>query len=446
MMPARSRSKAVVLAAAVTLAIASVAPYPGEGTVVLAADLPGQASTETREAFGLPTDTATMSQLAATPSKASVRWGFALSDAEEARLDIPGRMTFAQSLEDAVLPYVRSLPSFAGVWIDQAADGGLVMELTSGVPEARAHVMELMPSPRLSISFHRARFTEMGLRNAVPVAWDAWREVAPGLRPLSIAVSTSRNQLAYAFSPPDASEAARLVMSVSAQVGFPGEIVVGEPGTDVTCSGRSDCHSPFESGILIYRDYANSNWYCTMGFHISVGNDEEFLTAGHCGYGSPNDWHHPTFPGTLVGNEVATLYGSGGKDVMRVAMLDSQASQFVFAESNSLLVRTAALPIDNEAVCASRGKSSGPIVGCGVVQDAWDSWWSDTADPDVLVYGADSSIPAIPGDSGSPIYRMVNTPVGLDYLTAIGVLDHEGGFFARVSDALSAWGATIYVP
>lgn len=305
-----------------------------------------------------------------------------------------------------------------------------------------------MPSPRLGISFKQGQYTERELRDAVPNAWDAWSRLAPKVRPISIAVSVADNRLTYAFDASEIEVAKAALGAVNDRVGIPGSVAIEQSLSDATCNGRNDCHTPFESGILIYRDFSYSNWYCTMGFHITVGSDEQFLTAGHCGYGAgaPDDWHHPTFPGTFVGNEIASLYGADGKDVMRVAVLDSQASQFVFAEPNSLSVLTYALPVDNEAVCASRGKSSGPIIGCGIVQDSWDSWWSDTANPDVRVFGADSSIPAINGDSGSPLYRIVQTPVGYDYLSALGVLDHEGGFFARVADAMDAWNADIYAP
>lgn len=80
-----------------------------------------------------------------------------------------------------------------------------------------------------------------------------------------------------------------------------------------------------------------------------------------------------------------------------------------------------------------------------MVQHASDSWWSDTASPDYLVFGADSSIPSNPGDSGSPVYRLVNGPVGEpDWIYGIGILVHEGGFFARLPDALSGLGAQLY--
>lgn len=101
--------------------IAALALIATTGPVAYATDpsiAASEAGVETREAFGLPVDAATMAQLAAERSDASFRWGFPLTDAEEAYLDIPGRMAFVQELEKDVLPYVRSLDSFAGVWID----------------------------------------------------------------------------------------------------------------------------------------------------------------------------------------------------------------------------------------------------------------------------------------------------------------------------------------
>lgn len=179
-----------------------------------------------------------------------------------------------------------------------------------------------------------------------------------------------------------------------------------------------------------------------MGWHIHVGTDEQFLTAGHCGYAGSNSWYHTGFQavnGTgFVGNETGTLYANGGKDVMRVAILDSQASNRIYSQLHTGM-GSGSLPIVGEAVCASMATSNS--IDCGTVSDDWLSWISETAG--YTVWGGDtSSIFPIDGDSGSPLYKRVI--VGDD--TTIypkGIIDHENGYFARVTDALSAFGATI---
>lgn len=101
-------------------------------------------------------------------------------------------------------------------------------------------------------------------------------------------------------------------------------------GIAVTVQGASaapqrvprDCYGPMRAGIRIDNDAPGSGEYCTMGFHVSLNGDEQFLTAGHCGAAyAPTDWHHYSYG--LVGNETATMLTSSvARDIMRVQMLD----------------------------------------------------------------------------------------------------------------------------
>lgn len=83
-----------------------------------------------------------------------------------------------------------------------------------------------------------------------------------------------------------------------------------------------------------------------------------------------------------------------------------------------------------EGVYASRGVSSSAWT-CGVVETAYtayhDGWYSP-------VYGADSTLAIIYGDSGSPIVD------ANDGRIAIGILDNSVGNLAHVYDSLTAWG------
>jgi hypothetical protein len=56
--------------------------------------------------------------------------------------------------------------------------------------------------------------------------------------------------------------------------------------------------------------------------------------------------------------------------------------------------------------------------------------------------GADSSLTAIPGDSGSPVYRRWFAD-GTWFLTPLGILDTADGRFGFVKDACTFWNATI---
>jgi hypothetical protein len=80
------------------------------------------------------------------------------------------------------------------------------------------------------------------------------------------------------------------------------------------------------------------------------------------------------------------------------------------------------------------------------VTDADHCWWSNTANPDVWVCGANSDLSANPGDSGSPIYYTWLGTEGQPYLAAVGILDTATGNFARIDQALSPLGFTVYTP
>lgn len=82
------------------------------------------------------------------------------------------------------------------------------------------------------------------------------------------------------------------------------------------------------------------------------------------------------------------------------------------------------------------------------MSDVSRSWVSETLG--YTVRGADTSgIAPITGDSGSPVYSRFWMPAkpgvpAHNVFTPIGVLDHEKGYFAIVSDALPVWGAAIW--
>lgn len=197
---------------------------------------------------------------------------------------------------------------------------------------------------------------------------------------------------------------------------------------------RDNCDSPMRAGIRIYKGANYSSYSCTMGFHIRVGTDEQFLTSGHCGYTGSNNWYHPGYGTGFVGHELATLYGPGGKDAMRVQIPDTQASDRVYHPALRE-VASARLPLLNETICGSLGRTD--VVDCGTVFKTWVSWTSSTCL--CTVWGGDyKDIASQSGDSGSPMYAVHTSSA----VVAIGILANSTKF-ARVSDALSAWNAVV---
>lgn len=57
------------------------------------------------------------------------------------------------------------------------------------------------------------------------------------------------------------------------------------------------------------------------------------------------------------------------------------------------------------------------------------------------------SFSTIDGDSGSPLWRLFHQDEPPEYYLyiAVGIMDHESGYFARISDAFEDWdNATIW--
>jgi hypothetical protein len=393
---------------------------------------------EEREAFGLPTDDETLAALEAGGDVGSAEVGISLTTAELLHLDLAGRMNFAVSLDDEFLPFLRSLPTYAGVWIDQPSNGAVVAMLTELDPTTVGALEERLPKSNRGLRVEVATHTYAQLVSGAAklrTLWDALDIAA-----IAVGVDTPGNRLFVTVVSEDAPRARSKAEELTAQIDLPVEVRLGDVGHDAACTDREHCTNPMRAGIVIHRGSTTSNWYCTMSWHIHVGTDEQFLTAGHCGYGTPNQWFHQGFGATSIGTETATVYANGGKDAMRVGLYDSQASNLVYARSHDGLLGTGqSLPVVGEAVCVSLGKSDEP--DCGTVHDDWLSWTSETAN--YTVWGGDTSgIYPIGGDSGSPLYT-VHTVDGQTLVYPKGISTHENGYFARTTDVLDELGATI---
>lgn len=57
-------------------------------------------------------------------------WGIPMTAAEEARVDLPGRMKFAVDVGQSVIPALEDLPTFAAAYFDSTSNGELVVALT----------------------------------------------------------------------------------------------------------------------------------------------------------------------------------------------------------------------------------------------------------------------------------------------------------------------------
>lgn len=276
------------------------------------------------------------------------------------------------------------------------------------------------------------------LMSAVAVAQPAWDQIGSNVAPLGFGVDTRNNGLFVEVVQEDLAAAEVAAASLSNTLGVPVATRVGVPGHDTHCTtSRDHCDSPMKAGINIYRGANYTTWYCTIGFHISIGTDEQFVTAGHCGYYTPNTWFHPAFS-DAIGSEQGTLYVNCGQDIMRVSMFDVQVSDDVYNDGNDIVGM--GTPTTGETLCASLGAGSATIK-CASVQDDWRSWTSDIAG--FTVWGGDMGYTTVGGDSGSPVYRRLPLGGG-EQRRAIGANDHEFGYFARLDMSLDDFGAVVF--
>lgn len=432
-----------IAAAAAILALALVAPAS------LAAgpakpQLPDVATTRAeRIALGLPADDQTIASLLGSSADVGTpEWGIAMTRSEASQIDLPGRMRFVRGVKAGVLPYAMSLSGFAGAYFDAASNGQLVIALLAPDKAAERAIKARMPAVSKGLSFVYRDVTERELRAALKLTETAWDEVLPGVR-LNRAGINVKDALLFLEV-----EAASLVQARAAgealrtALGVPVDIREAPVSSDTACS-RDNCINPLRAGARIYKGAIHSlPPDCTMAFHVTVwtNGDEQFVTAGHCGYGGSNSWLHPGLPGThVIGSEPAggSLYQNNGQDIMRVNLHDSQASHLMIGDAR--VYQGISYPVQGDTVCDNRGYTNS--VDCGSVTSSNVRWFSDTAD--IYVYGGSvSGISQVYGDSGSPLYERTTATQAW----AVGVVAQSNGNFAILQDAQSLLSFEIYAP
>lgn len=342
------------------------------------------------------------------------------------------RLAFQARVLNDVLPRLEAEPGFSGAYFDSQSDGRLIVHVARPVTTTMEALRNTVPNLSLPIEFVEVDVTFADLHAGVDRLSKGWSAIfGDDLRFLSIAsdkrtlslevrvdqqslkrVEGSRAQLAALADP----------LSVA--------IAVGVPYRDSACTDREHCTSPQKGGNVI-RKGSTSGGQCTMGWHVQVGSDEQYLTAGHCGYTGSNNWYHQGWG--LVGAETATLYPTWEVDAMRLQITDTQDSSQVWGISGN--ITSSGWPVVGTNVWASRGVSN--VVASGTVIQDYLSWTSTTCN--CTMYGAQGSWSTnnIGGDSGAPVLSVNGQ--------AWGLLVTSGGHFPRLQEVLDAWGITLRV-
>ncbi len=370
-----------------------------------------------RDTFGLSTDDAVIAQRALEP--AIERFGMRLTPAENEHVE--QWLAFEETVIDDVGPKLEQLDGYYGFYFDRGSDVSLVVV---AAPGAAARVGEDRALAALNdrVTVVSRDYTFEQAQRWVPTITEAWNanDKLPAVN--SVSLSGDWGHLEISTPQPVTAEQAAVVEKLAADLpGKPSiEWTVGPPEQDNACTSRTNCTFPMRAGIKIT--------YCTMGFHVRVGSDEQFLTSGHCGGGGTKTFSHSGW-GTI--GSTTSNFLTSGRDVQRVQMSDGQASNFIYGWSSGNNVTGHRYPGPSETICSSMGARN--EVRCGYVASTSTSWTSTTCN--CTVYGADhNNIPSGNGDSGSPLFRNGS---------AIGVHANDGGKFALVSDAMWLWGIDV---
>ena len=397
----------------------------------------------------------------------SEMWGFPLTSAEAD--DLEGRMRFSKRVKASVVPYLESLDGYAGHWFDNERQGMLVVMLTNPGPAKTSAIRSRMPVVSRGFEVREATHTERQLQAAFDRAWATAEKVSPAATLAAVSIDVPGNRIEVQVLEQHLEQAKADKLALEKELGVDVVLKAGTRGRDLSCPSRAKCFDPLRAGTQIYNNYANSGFYCAMGFHVkdsTVNNawDETFFTAGHCAYDKntgnlkPDDWHQDSAFG-WIGNKKKNGYLSDARDIMLVKISDwsNQKSSRVFGGfgGDPAYVVGADWPSHGETVCTSLAKSKD--TRCGTVTTATNEWWSETKK--LLVKGAainwSNSIPDLEfGDSGSPVYTVELNSSDDWEATAIGIVDHErnpagvyGGhdvYFAKVKWAMNNWGLSLY--
>lgn len=409
--------------------------------LAIQADSPAQkAAVEERAAYGFDASKTTIQGLlGSTADVGSSQLGIVLT-AEEL-VAVQDHLAIQSSVKAQTIEAIRALPGFGGAWYDHANGGELVVGVTHDLNRSQESILEVQPDflglGRLELVKH----TRSDLIEAAGRASGAFSAVVPTGTLVSVSVDSSTNSVLLRVLPEDLSSALLAAPAIEGFLGVPPTISVGEVSQASACTSRSACTSPMKAGIQIRRG-SKTGALCTMGFHVKSGSDDQYITSGHCDEGSADYFYHAGYTGNdcggsgtagCIGNRLATLLASYGKDIARFQMSNVQDSNAIYA--NAIAVSGWAWPVQNEGACSSLGNTG--QWDCGTISDDYQlydlqgssgTWYYS-------LVGADhNGIAGIPGDSGSPIVRQANTG------TALGIASTTGGAFALFGDAVGAWG------
>jgi hypothetical protein len=343
-------------------------------------------------------------------------------------------LDYETRISTEVAPLARSLPEFAGIYMDRATDGRAVVMLTRANPHAEDAMRALVGDAAQGIEFTYVTHSYAELQKAIDLLWEQWPNRFDGRLPVAIGLNTIGNSLDLYVEQDQVDATSAAKDALSKLVGIPISVIVSPPVTSRACTDRDHCTSPMKAGNRIHKG-SNYGSLCTMGFHVVHGTAKQFLTAGHCILtGSPN-WYHQGYG--FVGPWAAHAVGNGGFDSALIDMPAAQVSNKIYGTS---------WPVGGW-VWATVGHTVYKSAGAqnGVFPSFIHSDYVTYILPECncMLYGATMELtPGTAGDSGSPIYEVHSNSKAYAVGTDLGTLG-QYSVLSRIGDAVNRWGLSM---
>ncbi|MFI9614007.1 S1 family peptidase [Streptomyces sp. NPDC052023] len=185
-----------------------------------------------------------------------------------------------------------------------------------------------------------------------------------------------------------------------------------------------------QGGDAIYA----SSWRCSLGFNVRASSGTEyFLTAGHCTDGA-GTWYSNSGRTTVIGSTAGSSFPGNDYGIVRYSGSVSRPGT-----ANGVDITRAATPSVGTTVIRD-GSTTGTHSGRVTALNATVNYGGG----DIVSGLIQTTVCAEPGDSGGPLYGSNGTAYGL---TSGGSGNCSSGgttFFQPVTEALSAYGVSVY--
>ncbi|MFE2046025.1 S1 family peptidase [Streptomyces sp. NPDC059477] len=179
--------------------------------------------------------------------------------------------------------------------------------------------------------------------------------------------------------------------------------------------------------------YATS-WRCSLGFNVQNSSGTQFfVTAGHCTDGA-GTWYSNSARTTVIGSTTGSSFPVNDYGIVQYSGTVARPGT-----ANGVDITRAATPTVGTSVIRD-GSTTGTHTGTVTALNATVNYGGGD-----VVYGMiQTNVCAEPGDSGGPLYGSNGTAYGLTSGGSGNCTSGGTTFFQPVTEALSAYGVSVY--